>query len=520
MRIIALIFALLVSHAAVAEGALTTALRAAVVADDPAQAEALISAAHKTSLASHDTTAIYVAYRRIFGSTDPARADFIDHWIAAYPQSAYAQTALAEQLYLTALAYRRPDLNSWADPLSVKKYQQYLTLARNAAQRAMVVDRSFSRATDIWLLVLPYGVDPEAVADLAHKTMLVAPNRRTAIIAANAFHNYFPENDNWLFESCAALAPMVPDFAADTCAIAAIFTYQSVTDVAELAAKALDANDDPDLAEARIKSIVWHQRASQYTVDEAITMQVGLLETAPDLGKWLTHAQYIGSSYPDSFFDADAIDLVSKELTARLMDDPRNPTLILMRFNFQDYLDTGTARLPDLGPGGDMALWQDGLRYGYLTQSYWLTGSALLAENGQGPASHLPYLENAVVTSNGEPRSLSFFIEALAAIRGLSRTETEDPNLPHPEPDKANFAAAECPLLRASRLLLATCLINNHLVDPECSEAFGPLMQAKVAVQMANAGDLCPALATTPLRELVYKDMVPVPGFTPPADGQ
>jgi hypothetical protein len=494
---------------------LTTDLRAAVLADDPAQVEALISAAHQASLASHDTTAIYLAYRRIFGSTDPARADFIDYWIEAYPKSAYAQTALAENAYETAFAFQQGGVEYPHDSPAIQKRKHYFTLTRNAAQRAMVLDRSFSRATDLWLFVAPYNADPAALTDLARKTLAVAPNRNTVIFAATAVNEW-----ELAFLMCAELAPMVPDFAPDSCAIAAIFTYNKIGEMPELAARALDANDDPKLVQARVRSITWHQREAQYTADEAIAMQVSLLETTPDLKDWLQDGQILGGVYPDSFFAPEVVTMAINELTARLADDPFNPALIQFRLNFQDYLGFGTANLPDLGPSGEIDLWEGGLQYGYLTEGYWYAGSALMVQSGQGSAARLPYLENAVVVSEGSTTSLGLLVGGLANVRGISGMEVTEPDRPSPEPDVAHFGAAECPMLRASRLLLATCLMDRNINDPSCGESSQPIMQAQVAVQQADAGDLCPAQAATPLRELIYKDMVAVPGFTPPTDSQ
>jgi hypothetical protein len=515
MRIIAVILALLASLPAFAEGPLTTDLRAAVLADDPAQAEALISAAHQAALASRDTTAIYTAFRRVFGSTNPARADFINHWISAFPDSAFAQTALAENSYMTAFAYQQGGVEYPNDSPAIQKRKHYFTLTRNAAQRAMVLDRSFSRATDLWLFVAPHNADPAALTDLARKTLEAAPNRNTVIFAATAVNDW-----DLAFQVCAELAPMVPDFAPDSCAIASVFTYNKIGEMPELAARALDANDDPELVQARVRSITWHQREAQYTADEAIAMHVSLLETTSDLKGWLQDGQILGGVYPDSFFAAEAITLAIDELMARLADDPFNPALILFRLTFQDYLDIGTANLPDPGPGGDMALWEGGLQYGYLTEGYWYAGSALLVQSGQGAAARLPYLENAAVVSEGSALSLTMLLGALGDIRGISGLELTHPEYPTPEPDVAHFVAAECPMLRASRLLLATCMMDRNINADECSDSSQAVLRAQVAVQQAKAGDLCPALATTPLRELVYKDMVAVPGFTPPTDNQ
>ncbi|MGL5010614.1 MAG: hypothetical protein ACRC6I_12090 [Paracoccaceae bacterium] len=522
MRFLFTILCLLTGGPVVAQ-TLEEDVRAALIAGDPAQLEALIAAAQTEALASGDHSAIRHVYRRIFATTHPGYEQTIRNWVTTHPDSAFAWAALADMQYWHALAYRASNayVSHGPKPLG-DGFTERLPEARLSALRAHSLDPAFPRATTIALLIHSLGGGALPIDELTTATLKRAPDAEVIVAAARAIQIINNGDFAKGYAACAAYVTYVPGYTADQCAIEIIMTTNSGWDIRQTASQAILTDPSPHLDPMRIEATLDTPIGAEDPQALVALHNAQIIEAA-DLAAWLRNAERIGYRYNNLFYIDEARQLALAEGHKRIVDDPRNPWLALMLIENQ-YYEPVLAGLKSEDFSAEalkitQPVWRAALPFGYQSGTFWIAGASaandIWTAKPEGLVQALPFMENGLVLSGHSDWAVSTIFDLIvgigydgwAVIPGTDDSEYVVIDRPGP-PEEVRCMAA-----RLARMMEYVCAGGSPFKTKCDSQRPGD--EVKDILLKLESPDYCPAVAAMSPSQLPFTELRAVPGFDP-----
>lgn len=439
------------------------------VADDAASFDDMFMASDIASISTHltDLHAAHLAgaveasdlrtpFSR-FSGTAPHIEPMIDAWLAADPQSPYANAAAAWVYYGIAWRLRGNDIYRYTWPAAMEGFNANLAKSQSHAWAAFDVAPDLVAASDA-LLVNEMALDqlgPFGVLQLTQAVMAATPNRGTLQRASAAFRPDWGGDMTRVEQLCrdnAGRVESVENYTVDAC-IADMILWNGVRgDLAQRSVQVLADHGWDGFEEHRYSSYV-RGRDTGLTVEDVADylMQDDVVDYA--LAQEFYNEQFY--NFPRSEVNrqiaATQIILRTKDAARdRLPHDPGDPTTVeMVLFGTETAVD----RVAHPNPDEAAALWGNVIAAAPYDPSWWMeTGYNLNRTTDAGyRAGGMAAFGNAIAYSNHKP-------DYIGAV--LNHVSYEHVDLARRDADfdtAAYDAAVTCPAVRLQRLFAAVC---------------------------------------------------------------
>ena len=485
----------------------TADLRALVYAGDTDGVEAMMEAAYRESLVSHD----YDVPRNLntaFSVTDPKMRDFIEAWRKAKPESPHAMTALAWMLWRAGFLARGEEISRWTYPQAFALQAELHSQARELAWQAYTLAPDLVPASDAVLRLAQVTGGQDYVPKILAEIMAATPNRGSLTRGTDALAPNWGGSLETMAEQCALYAGKIPDagdYTVDTCLIDVIFSADIRGWPRTWAQTALDANDNPILERARITDAIYWRRGT----DEANKVLARYL-TDPENIDWnaagihdLDYRVPHGLAPLAPKFFQRRLD----HAVAEIVFDPYDYELLQIVFENVSYEGQPAKRVDEslqleakrraltVAPYNAEAWFQYGLQ------------AAFVFKYKEDEAA--PFYINAIAYSNHRPYYLSMYGRSVIGnlmwlLYEDMSTFTDIRDLPE---SREQVDALVCPLVRVTRVMQEVCETTGS-EEMYCLAHSWPVKHWQQVMSLAETENVCTAERTAPIEELFYQPQV------------
>lgn len=479
-------------------------LRALVTARDIDGVEAMMEAAYRESLVSHNYDVLRYL-NEAFPVTDPKMRDFIAAWRLAKPESPHAMAAQAELLWHAGVLARGGEIARWTYPDAFALQQELNRQARELAWQAYDLAPDMVLASDAVVRIAKVSGGQYYVPDVLAEVMAVTPNHSSLIRGTNALAPNWGGSLETMAEQCALYAGKIPDvsdYTANTCLIDVIFSADIRGWARTWAQNALDNNDNPILEQARITDAMHWRQGS-----EAANKVLARYLANPDNVDWNAagiHDQYYRVPHNLPPLAPEFFQRRYDHAIAEIAFDPYNQELLQIVFENVWYEGQPPRRI-------DESLELEAKRRTLMVAPYnaeaWSRyGSMVKFAFKYKENEYDRYFINAIVYSNHRPYYLSSFgtyklIDLLQLLYGNQSSEIEIRDLPE---SVELVDALVCPLVRVSRVMDEVCASSGQ-GENQCMAHSWPVKHWQQVVALAEAENVCTDERTAPIDDLWYQ---------------
>lgn len=469
--------------------------------------ETLVMALHKASIRDHDPSDLRAIYQDVIATTHPGRNEAVRLWRKQYPSSPYAAAAEAwmEMTHADLYGGRRA-----ATKLRVAALERAEISATEAVRNA----GDFAPALEGWLFLSKESREPFGLLPISEALLKIGPQRETMLQIIRAIDGAWSDSVRDVVGLCHLYADLVPGYNSDFCLIDAAVRLSRISDLRRPALEFLAAIDDPMIEDSRALAVLNHRFEMDNAADRLVVWHRGALRTSSDAANHYSQGAIIAFRFDRPDYAAEAQAAALRFIDTRLLDDPRNPSLLrekirILFFSYQsepDPLKLAEAR----------RAWPVTLHFGQFDPDTWQLGALL-----EGADRHVSdvatrsfYWENAIAQHEGfmYPVLMHFGEMHAAYENALQRQNTEGaPEEPGALAPEAVLETVRCPLLRAARVMHGFCRLEKNqgsMCNPE-DQRYRPVLDI---IKEGRTG-LCDEVAQTPLSELSYR-YSPLPGET------
>lgn len=487
---------------------LEQAVRRALAGEDFDALETVISEAHQDALAARDFSELRAMYSTLFVTANAKRFALTGDWLAAYPASPYAATALAWQHYQRAFLERGDRYINLTAPEAQAGFRSELQAAMTATQVALDNSRDFLPAVDAAVRLLGNSSNQGPVDELIEIELDIAPDRFAIKLGLSALRRSWGGSILDTIALCSDLADRVPGYDTELCLVEAAFDNRVEGSMREAALEILDRHDEPFLDGARLEAYLTDWKYRPEAADEAQRIHRESLGPNIVVSTYNHNLERIMSTFAPPFYDIEARDALFETVEKRLADSPQNYNLHAAWIETQ--LERHRVHDPSADLEGAEAMWPEMLTFGSHQPETWDIGLRLeRARHGRLDFDHqAPFHTNKILSLNYESFTVRAYLSELFAGWRLATGEWTASE----EIDRAALAeAVTCRMFRAARIFDAICAADPG--DPGCNVGgAGADMPARIRKLMREA-DTCDWERTAPIEALVYEP-VPAEYFT------
>ena len=475
------------------------AVRAAEDAEDFAQLEAIFSEAHKAALAEHDFRPLRSTYATFYVSVNAERRALAERWLAAYPDSPYAATALGWQLWKLAWEYRGDGYGRYISAESWEHFHRTTERTQEIAGAAFARTKDFLPLTDLMLQLRRVHANDLPVAPLVASALKIAPGRHVLLLGLSALHPNWGGSLAEISALCAGQAPSIPDYSEELCFIDATFHLGLSGIWRETALSRLEQHDEPFLDYARLDAYVNEWRDRPEAAQEAMRIARNQVGGVISPSGFEDRINRIGTMFHKPAFYQEMREALIARAEARRQYSPQDGDLLYW------LAETTIYKLNEEVPGADpkvaFALWQEMMPLRRYQGAFWRLGTTVDEKlNGAWDLNRrAPFFENAIAYSNHAP---NYVIEYLMYLDMVHEIAVNPIMRPPPGFDKTAMAeASSCLMVRVIRIYDAVCAM-----DPN-SDGCHYTGQAELARDNARAllaGEACRQEREAPVQELAF----------------
>lgn len=464
-------------------------VRSALDAENYAFLEKEYKSAFEDAAKTKNFKLLRLTYSKLFVTANDERRVKIEAWLAEYPNSPFAATALTWSHYYMAFLYRG---EAWWGATSIEAreaFHQELVLAKEMSDLALLVSPNFPPALDAAILLNRTHIDRTPLKPLMDHAMDAAPDRHTLRLALAAEQPQWGGSVEAMIAICTEMADRLPKYDEDLCLIEAVFWYDLKGQIRAKALVALEGRDEDFLDYARLDAYSNEWRTRENAASEAMRILRASLDENLEVSisgfqKKLWEAL---STFQLPLFRIEMEDALIAFMRNRLKDNPQSYRIHDLLIT--DFLKRASYGDPTAKPDEALELWQDMLAYGRYQPRVWRLGYRVDANvhTWLNTERQRKYHVNEIYYGNHAPSRIREYMNSLFLLHQFATGEQKAP-----KDFKIDAATLEekvhCPLFRTFRLYEAICQADPSAHGCHIGGAFSDTPD-RVRMLMKNSDD-------------------------------
>lgn len=495
---------------------------------DVVTVQEILAAAHRQSLNGElpidDLRDLFSAFQ----STAPEVKEFAETWVDEMPDSPYALTALAWNVYTAGWNMRGNDLIQFTFYEAAYRHYNLHERARKLAQRAFQAAPDLIPASDaVIMLVLTNSsgrsnpMEKVAIVSRTLDTVMeLTPNRGSILRAMNVTQPEWGGNFEGAMQLCSDYADLATDvegYTPEICMIDAAYAYDYSDEVRSRMREALRSTDLPYLDHARRSD--WEPGISRAADKKILAYLQG--DGSTDLKLALSYDRNVADINGSPRASKTVADNLRLETLEKLKSDPYNPSLI------SNIAEPRFAIGPDQDKNDrsdEITLTKSILKVAPFDPAYWSKIARFMhTTNDASNPDENPYFANTITFSNHSPTYFFQYLEAKTQDLKAIERRADAGELPDDQMVSADEAVT-CPYIRLARLREMMCSngiehIPSYLTSNCANMTDHAAKLAKVIVE-ANSRNTCAAEINGEQKELYFLEVsdteIVLPAFIAP----
>lgn len=485
-------------------------VRSALDAENYTVLENEFQTAFEDAAKTKNFSLLRLTYSKLFVTANDARRVKIEAWLAEYPSSAFASTALAWSHYYMAFLYRGSYVWGATAVEAREAFHQELVLAKEMTDLALEVSPDFPPALDAAILLKQTHIDKTPVQSLLDHALDAAPDRHTLRLALAAEQPKWGGSIETMISICVEMAERVLEYDVELCMIEAVFGNGLDGPLRQQALDALETRDEAFLDYARLDAYTNEWSVRENAVSEAKRILRASLDEnqAVSISDFQTRLGRVLMTFQLPLYKIEMQDALIAFMRKRLKDNPQSyrihDLLITDIFKRASYGD------PTAKPEDALELWQDMLAYGRYQPRIWQLGGQVDAEihSWLNTERQRRYHVNEIYYSNHAPSRVREYMISLFLLHQFATGEETAPK--NFEIDAAALKDnVHCPMFRSFRLYEAICQADPSAMGCNIGGASSETPD-RVRMLMENSGE-CGWVKDAELQSLLFS---PIPHET------
>jgi hypothetical protein len=475
--------------------------RHAIDTGDFAALETLLADQTESAHETRDLSALRGLFGTLFETANSARLEREEAWLAAYPDSAYAASALGwSHMHLAVLA-RGTASTRFTSGEAFAAHREELSVSLAMTDRALKGDPDFVPALDLAIVLAMYGAGQSAVSSLVERTLSVAPDPHALVLGLTALSPRWGGSVGQQFALCDTAKDKLPGFHDDICLIYVTFSEGLDGEMRQKALAALEKRDESLLDFARADAYRHEWRGRPGAAEKSMQFLMQRIGPGAGFDALESDLRLIAHTFRDPFFEIDAEDAIVAALRETLRDSPEDYRVLgrLLAGIFDNSRPDVALEQADEA----RALWRAMLVRGRYNPEVWASGERLERYLGSWtkPALTGPYAVNEIYYSNHGSNPLRQYVIDLFRLHEMARRPETLPA--GTTLDDLGDDVLLCPMFRAQRLFAAICERSSR--ERGCSSAGADANVPDEVRRLMSRTEACRWERTAPVAELRFQ---------------